>query len=204
MNNKAIRITTLILAILLSCTFLSASANSLAPDRSQQVLDLLALECQNINDYYDMARNGDTSRFDSVKEHIAIMINNVSLLMNGYDNGSVNKLWNMYNQFSPDASSAQRVAETCSTIRGEIHKKISKDPAMNPKNGMPSSFEECAAAGYHVNGNTCFIGGSSVFDSRGNLIGYYYSDCYDSQGFHMGSCWDCYYGADNEGCIERP
>lgn len=204
MNKNTSKIVFLILVIVLSWSILPASANTLAPDRSQQVLDLLALECQNINDYYDMAGNGDMSRYEDVREHIGITINNISLLMNGYDDSSVNKLWNMYSQFGPDADSARRAAETCSSVRGEIHKKISKDPKMNPNNGMPSTFEECASAGYHVSGNTCFIGGSSVFDSRGNLIGYYYANCYDNQGFHMGSCWDCYYGADNEGCIEKP
>lgn len=181
---------------------MAVSAGSLAPDRSQQVLDLLAVECQNINDYFNMAQYGDTSRYQSVKDHIAVMINNISLLMNGYDNDSINQLWNMYNQFMPDAQSAGNAMNICMTVRGNIYRKISNDESMN-QNYPLSSFDDCVRAGYHVNGGTCFIGGSSVFDSNGNLIGFYYSDCFDSNGFHMGSCWDCFYGANNEGCIEK-
>lgn len=191
-----------ILSLLLFCTFASVSAGPLAPDRSQQVLDLLAVECQNISDYSVMAQYGDTSRYDSVKEHISITISNISLLMNGYDNSAVNSLWNMYNQFAPDADSARRAAETCSTLRGEIYRKISNDPDLNRRAAI-SNYRECVEAGYHVSGSTCFIGGNSVYDSKGYLIGYYYADCYDNAGYHMGSCWDCFYGADNEGCIEK-
>lgn len=190
-------------AVLLFSFFLCASANSLAPDRSQQVLDLLAVECQNISDYANFAQYGDTSRYNSVKDHIAVMINNISLLMNGYDNNSINQLWNMYNQFNPDPQSARNAAETCTEVRGNIYRKISNDESLTRPRGNISTFEECAKAGYHVNGGTCFIGGNSVFDSNGNLIGFYYSDCFDNSGFHMGSCWDCFYGANNEGCIEK-
>lgn len=202
MNRNKLYIT-LILILALCSTFFTASAGTLSPDRTQQVLDLLAVECQNISDYSIMAQYGDTSRYDTVKQHIAVTINNISLLMNGYDNSSVNTLWNMYNQFGPDAQSAQQAAEICSNVRADIYRKISSDENLN-RNQSISSFEDCVNAGYRVNGGTCFIGGTSVFDNDGNLIGFYYSDCFDSQGYHPGSCWDCYYGADNDGCIEKP
>ncbi len=195
---------TFLVILMILCASLSASAGTLPPDRTQQVLDLLAVECQNINDFSIMAQYGDTSRYYNVRDHIAVTINNISLLMNGYDNSSINALWNMYNQFSPDFQSAQQAAEICSSVRSEIYRKISNDKNMNQFNGPISSFNDCAEAGYRVNGGTCFIGGTSVFDDDGNLIGFYYSDCYDSQGFHPGSCWDCYYGADNDGCIAKP
>ena len=190
-------------AVMLFLFSIAASANSLAPDRSQQVLDLLAVECQNISDYYYMAQYGDTSRYGSVKNHIAVTINNISLLMNGYDNDSVNALWNMYNQFDPDLNSAGIAKDTCAAIRGNIYYKISNDKTINGAKKDLSDFDDCASAGYHVSGGTCFIGGTPVYDPDGNLIGYYYSDCFDNAGFHMGSCWDCFYGADNEGCIEK-
>ena len=132
------------------------------------------------------------------------MINNITILMNGYDNDSINNLWNMFGQFNPDAESARRTAELCSSIRGEVYWKISNDENMNRGNEVLNSYDDCERAGYHVNGGTCFIGGTGVFDQEGNLIGYYYSDCFDAQGFHPGSCWDCFYGADNEGCIGKP
>ena len=203
MKNKKIAII-FIMLIFLAYSFLPVSASSLAPDRTQQVLDLLAVECQNISDYILMAMNGDTSRYYSVKEHIAVTINNLTLLMNGYDNNSINNLWNMYNQFGPDANSAQAAAQTCSVVRGDIYRKISSDESLNRGNQPLSSFDDCVKAGYHVSGNTCFIGGNSVFDQQGNIIGFYYADCFDNMGFHMGSCWDCYYGADNSGCIPKP
>lgn len=194
-----------ILILITVCTnILSVSGDSLAPDRSQQVLDLLAVECQKINDFYFMAQYGDTSSFSSVKEHISVTINNISILLNGYDNYTVNTLWNMYNQFMPDAQSAQNAAELCSTVRGELYRKISNDPQLNNPNRTLNNFDDCRAAGYHVNGGTCFIGGSPVYDENGYLIGFYYSDCFDSTGFHMGSCWDCFYGADQDGCIKKP
>ena len=123
--------------------------------------------------------------------------------MNDYDNASINELWNMYNRFGPDVQSAQSAAETCSSVRSKIYRKISSDDSLNKNPGQLNSFDDCARAGYHVNGGTCFIGGTSVFDLKGNLIGYYYSDCFDNTGFHMGSCWDCFYGADNEGCRDK-
>lgn len=202
MKEKIVIISILIILII-GCSSLTAHAGALPPDRTQQVLDLLAVECQNINDYVLMAQYGDTSRFNAVKDHIVVMINNISLLMNGYDDNAINELWNMYGQFSPDPQSAQRTAEKCSSVRGDIYRKIVNDETYN-YNGTISSFDDCANAGYRVNGGTCFIGGTSVFDEDGNLIGFYYSDCYDSQGFHPGSCWDCYYGADNDGCIRKP
>ena len=168
------------------------------------MLDLLAVECQNINDYSLMAQYGDTSHFDYVKKHIAVTINNVALLMNGYDNGAINDLWNMYSQFNSDPQSARQTAERCSVVRGELYRKINEDENLNRYYESMNSYDDCVKAGYHVNGGTCFIGGTSVFDSEGNLIGFYYSDCYDNQGFHPGSCWDCFYGADNEGCIKKP
>ena len=82
--------------------------------------------------------------------------------------------------------------------------EISNDPELNLQGVQITNFNDCMNAGYHVNGDTCFIGGNSVFDGKGNLIGYYYADCFDYAGYHSGSCWDCFYGADNEGCIEKP
>ncbi len=190
--------------LIITFSFLTASANSLAPDRSQLVLDLLAVECQNISDYSTMAQYGDTSRFNAVKEHIAVTINNISLLMNGYDDSSINAMWNMYNTFSPDSGSAQSAADACAMIRGDIYRKISGDSMLNQRNTQIGSYDECVRAGYYVKGGTCFIGGSFVYDHKGNIIGFYYSDCFDNGGYHMGSCWDCYYGADNEGCIAKP
>lgn len=202
---KSNKVCILLFVLLFSgCISFSAFAGTIPPDKTQQVLDLLAVECQNIGDYSIMSENGDTSRFYTIKNHIEITINNISLLMNGYDQGSINSLWTMYNQFNPDVQSARQTAEMCSNIRGELYKKFSNDENLNQSNNTLSSFDDCARAGYRVNGGTCFIGGSSVFDEEGNLIGFYYSDCFDSQGFHPGSCWDCYYGADNDGCIERP
>ena len=204
MNINKFGTVSIILLILLCWSFISVSAGPLAPDRSQQVLDLLAVECQNISDYSLMAQYGDTSRFYIVKDHIAVTISNITILMNGYDNSAINSLWGMYNQFQPDASSAQRTAETCSNLRGEIYRKISHDSELNLQGVQITNFNDCMNAGYHVNGDTCFIGGNSVFDGKGNLIGYYYADCFDYAGYHSGSCWDCFYGADNEGCIEKP
>lgn len=192
------------LVFILGCTVITASAGTLPPDKTQQVLDFLSVECQNINDYSLMAEYGDTSRYNIVKDHIAVTINNISILMNGYDNDSINALWNMHSQFGPDAQSARMASERCSSIRGDIYRKIANDENLNRNYQAPQNFDECAKAGYRVNGGTCFIGGSSVFDEDGNIIGFYYSDCFDSQGFHPGSCWDCYYGADNDGCIKKP
>lgn len=200
---KKFKICTLLFFFLLGCITSSVYAGTIPPDKTQQVLDLLAVECQNIGDYSLMAEYGDTSRFGTIKNHIEITINNLSILMNGYDTDSINSLWNMYNQFSPDAQSARQTAERCSIIRGEIYKKFVNDENLNQRNQTLNTFEDCARAGYRVNGGTCFIGGTSVFDEEGNLIGFYYSDCFDNQGFHPGSCWDCYYGADNDGCVER-
>ena len=201
---KNILLFTFISIMIVGMMSISAAAESLPPDRSLQVLDLLALECQKISDYSFMAQYGDTSQFDVVKRHIAVTINNVSLLMNGYDDDTINHLWDMYNQFNIDPSSAQQTADYCSSIRGEIYRKISNDERMNQQNITLNNYDDCERAGYHVNGGTCFIGGSAVFDEEGNLIGFYYSDCFDSQGFHPGSCWDCFYGADNEGCMKKP
>ena len=193
----------ILFTLIFGCTFLSASAGTLPPDRAQQVLDLLAVECQNINDFALMAQYGDVSRFYEIKDHMAVTINNLSLLMNGYDNSAINSLWNMFNQFNPDAQSAQQTANQCSSLRADLYRKISEDE--NFRNiGSISNYSECEKAGYRVNGGTCFIGGTSVFDEDGNIIGFYYSDCFDSQGYHPGSCWDCYYGADNDGCIKKP
>ncbi|MBQ6520659.1 MAG: hypothetical protein IJI14_18280 [Anaerolineaceae bacterium] len=203
MNKKFLR-KILLSILIISCSYITASAETLAPDRSSQVLDLLALECQYINDFSFMAQYGDLSNFDEVKRHVSVAINNITILMNGYDNESINKLWNMYNELNPDAESAKKAFDICSSVRGDIYRKISNDERMNRSNGVLNNFNDCENAGYHVNGGTCFIGGTAVFDNDGNLIGFYYSDCFDSEGFHPGSCWDCFYGADNEGCKEKP
>ncbi len=177
-----------------------ASADGIAPDRAQQALDLIAVECQNINDYSTMAEYGDTSRYETTKEHVAVTINNMSMLLDGGASDSVQSLWNMYYAFGSDADSARNAATVCSQIRSDIYRIANE----NYPSTSVNSYDECVSAGYHVEGGTCFIGGTQVFDNRGNLIGYYYSDCYDSTGFHPQSCWDCFYGANNDGCNERP
>ena len=198
MNKKLsiLIITGLILMISAACV----SAQSIAPDRAQQILDLIAVECQNINDYSVDASYGDTSRYETVKAHVQVTINNVATLLNGAAADSLTALWNMYYAFGEDSASAATAAATCSQIRSDIY-RIANETG-TPK--TISSYDDCVAAGYHVDNGTCFIGGNQVFDSQGNLIGYYYSDCYDSDGFHPQSCWDCFYGASNDGCNERP
>ena len=41
----------IITGLILMMSIASVSAQSIAPDRAQQILDLIAVECQNINDY---------------------------------------------------------------------------------------------------------------------------------------------------------
>ena len=192
----------LLAAIMILCASQAVFAQNLAPDRSQQVLDLLAVECQKISDYAAMSAYGDTSGFSGVKEHLNITINNISILLNGYDNKTLDSLRSMASSFGADSQSASAAAQNCSNIRSDLYRKIGNDPKMTRPQNV-SNFDECARAGYRVSGNTCFIGGTPVYDEKGNLIGYYYADCYDNQGFHPGSCWDCFYGADNNGCVKK-
>ena len=198
MNKKLVSF--IITCLILMITAAGVSAQSIAPDRAQQILDLIAVECQNINDYSVTASYGDTSRYETVKSHVKVTINNVETLLNGAAADSLASLWNMYYSFNSDADSASNAAAVCSQIRSDIYRIASE----NSTPGTVSSYDECVSAGYHVDSGTCFIGGTQVFDNEGNLIGYYYSDCYDSDGFHPQSCWDCFYGASNDGCNERP
>ena len=62
--NKKIRISIILSFLIVFCMYGSSSAETLAPDRSAQVLDLLALECQKITDFSFMAQNGDLSQFE--------------------------------------------------------------------------------------------------------------------------------------------
>ena len=128
-NNKVCIL--LFVLLFFGCISFPALAGTIPPDKTQQVLDLLAVECQNINDYSIMSGNGDTSRFNAVKNHIEVTINNISILMNGYDSESINSLWSMYNQFSPDAQSARQTADRCTYIRGELYKKFVNDNNLN-------------------------------------------------------------------------
>ena len=198
LNKKLVSfiITVLILMMSAACV----SAQSIAPDRAQQILDLIAVECQNINDYSVSASYGDTSHYETVKAHVQVTINNVATLLDGAAADSLAALWNMYYSFGEDADSAASAAAVCSQIRSDIYRIANENSA--PK--TVSSYDDCVAAGYHVDNGTCFIGGNQVFDNQGNLIGYYYSDCYDSDGFHPQSCWECFYGASNDGCNEMP
>ena len=198
MNKKLVSF--IITCLILMMSAAGVSAQSIAPDRAQQILDLIAVECQNINDYSVTASYGDTSRYETVKSHVKVTINNVETLLNGAAADSLASLWNMYYSFNADADSASNAAAVCSQIRSDIYRIASE----NSTPGTVSSYDECVSAGYHVDSGTCFIGGTQVFDNEGNLIGYYYSDCYDSDGFHPQSCWDCFYGASNDGCNERP
>lgn len=198
MNKKLTIIAVTIFMIMM--TAVAAAAQSIAPDRAQQILDLIAVECQNINDYSITASGGDTSRYETVKAHVEVTINNVATLLNGAAADSLTALWNMYYAFDEDADSAANAAAVCSQIRSDIYRIANENSAP----ATISSYDDCVAAGYHVDNGTCFIGGAQVFDNQGNLIGYYYSDCYDSDGFHPQSCWECFYGASNDGCNEMP
>ena len=198
MNKKFISF--IITGLILMMSIASVSAQSIAPDRAQQILDLIAVECQNINDYSVTASYGDTSRYETVKAHVEVTINNVATLLNGAAADSLSALWDMYYSFGEDADSAANAAAVCSQIRSDIYRIANENSAP----AAVSSYDDCIAAGYHVDNGTCFIGGNQVFDSQGNLIGYYYSDCYDSDGFHPQSCWECFYGASNDGCNEMP
>ena len=87
--NKKIRTSIILSFLIIVCLFGSVSAETLAPDRSLQVLDLLALECQKISDFSFMAQNGDLSQYENIKKHVSVAINNITVLMNGYDNDSI-------------------------------------------------------------------------------------------------------------------
>ena len=69
MNKKIINSIFLSFLIIV-CLYGSVSAETLAPDRSAQVLDLLALECQKITDFSFMAQNGDLSQYENIKRHV--------------------------------------------------------------------------------------------------------------------------------------
>lgn len=188
-------------AVLLTVMVTGALAQNVAPDTMKQVLDIMAVQCQNLNDVYYSAMNGDFSRFDYTKQQFSISISNVNLLLNGNDNGAVRKLQGAYNSLQPNAGSIKNSADICSQVRNDLYQR-----SLNSSSGSQGvrSYEDCVAAGYRVSGGTCFIGGTPVYDYAGNLIGYYYSDCYDSYGYHQGTCWDCYYGADSQGCRAKP
>lgn len=196
----------LFFGMLLFFTFIAqpVSAVPVPPDRAQNILDTMAVECQSLFDYAGQANSGNSSAYESTRQKFATMINNVALLLNGYSPQTVQNLWNVYQSFSPDGASATNTANGCQQIRGSLYQEMTQaDGVLNPAQSI-TSYDDCAKAGYTVRNGTCFIGGTYVYDTRGNVIGLYYSDCYDSTGFYQGTCWDCYYGASIDGCNPKP
>ncbi len=191
------------LFILILAMGFTAPADAAAPDKAQQALDTMAVQCQNLNDFYYSALNGDFSLFSSEQQRFYVAVNNIDILLSGYDNRAIQTLWNAYAQFSPNPDSVKYAADICSQVRADLYQRIMTDSELSSGKSV-SSFDDCVRAGYSVSGDACFIGGTPVYDEYRNLIGYYYCDCFDQAGFHQGTCWDCYYGADANGCIAKP
>ena len=83
--------------------FVSSIVISFYYNRDVSVINLILELLTAVSMYLEMYLE---STFKTKINFIGITINNISLLMNGYDDSSVNKLWNMYSQFGPDADSA--------------------------------------------------------------------------------------------------
>ncbi len=204
-NNKIINIVFWGLFLTLMFPANSAQAGApIPPDRAQTILNDMSLECQRLNDYAYQASQGNYSNFNTTKDQISIVANNISLYLGGFDTNSTNQFLDLYNNFQEDASSAQNAAASCQSIRDNAYRNMaSNDGILNPPQNI-SSFDECQAAGYFVSAGSCFIGGNTVYDSKGNIIGVYNVDCFDASGYHQGQCWYCEYGSDENGCLIRP
>lgn len=204
--NKNVKSCILILAtlVLMMGFILPVQAVPLAPDKAQRVLDLMSVECQSLYDYSSLAATGNYASYNSVKDRFSTAINNVSVLLNGFASDSVQTLWNAWNGFQQDSASAQYAAGICQQVRSDLYARMSQENGvLNPPVGI-ITYDQCVAAGYYVNGGTCFIGGTMAYDTAGNIIGVYYTDCFDANGYHQGTCWDCMYGANQEGCNPKP
>jgi len=177
---------------------------TIPPDRAQQVLNLLAIECQNLFDFANRAASGDMSTFISVQREFSVSIENFTYLIGEFHQELIGTFWDIYNNFSPDVASANETASRCQQMRQTVYQYMSEiDGILNPPQSI-ASFNECVAAGYYVDDGTCFIGGNLVFDGNGYIVGLYNADCFDEQSFYQGSCWYCEYGNNMNGCNDKP
>lgn len=197
--------------LLLFCLFVllvpnvAASAQSpIPPDRAQQVLNLLAIESQNLYDFANRIASGDGSAFESVQKRFSVSIENFSYLMGDFHPELIGAFWEIYNNFLPDAGSANETALRCQQLRQTVYQYMSAvDGILNPPQSI-STYTECIEAGYYAADGTCFIGGNLVYDGNGYITGLYNADCFDAQSFYQGSCWYCEYGNNMNGCNDRP
>jgi|GEM_PF-1655571 hypothetical protein len=201
---KSLGILALIMVILIVQFQAAATqgASPAAPDMAQTALNLMAVECQKLNDFAIQASQNNLNGFESVQTQFNVSISNFDYLIGGFIPELIAEFKTVANNLNPTVESVQAAAAACQSLRTRTYEKMLQYPDIFNSNAPITDFNSCTEAGYFVSGDTCFIGGNFVFDQKGFLIGLYDADCYEGGIFYQGSCWYCEYGNNENGCKE--
>ena len=201
MRNRLILLTLIMMLIAAPVQMVMAQdVPPVAPDRAQTALNLMAVECQNLNDFAIQAGQGNFNGYDAARSQFETAIGNIDYLIGPFIPDLILEFNNVYQNLTPDSASIQETAGLCQNFRTLTYEKMLQyDGILNPDKDI-TSFDECVQAGYFVSGDTCFMDGDFVSDKNGSLIGLYNANCFESNDFYQGSCWYCDYGNNENGC----
>lgn len=198
---------TILLAIWLFFGFTPSTAQAqdpnepLIPDMAQEAIDLLAIECQNINDFASVSPDVAVIYADFYRTALQKAIINTEVLLGETGAPYIDRLEVLPEQFSAEPDVLKTIYNECIAVRRDIQTK-----AFAQRNGQPAranvyDFASCQAAGYFVSADVCFMDGNLAVDPEGYISGRYNADCYDiNDNYYPASCWFCLYGNNEEGC----
>lgn len=198
----------LLCAILLLCSAAAVSAQDVPPvdpNRAQLAINLMAIDCQNLNDLSYALTAGNTESFEAIKKSSATASSNISYLLGDFASDLTSQYSEIWKQIDGSAGSATNAANVCQNLRYQISQRIEAFRGAFPAPMEPvTDFDACVKNGYFVSDGTCFMNGNAVFDPKGYIVGLYNADCFVPSAAYYGTCWYCEYGNTENGCSDFP
>ncbi len=206
-NEEKIVFMPMFIVVIILTVFVSVAANEtppLAPDMAQYALNLMTIQCQNLNDFAAQTASGNMADYEATKVQFRAAVSNFDYLISSFVPEIVDQFNQLLRKLDTCADCAQSVAEKCNELRSLTYQEmLSYNGIFNPPASI-NSFDECINAGFFLSGNTCFTGGNLVFDKNGYLVGLYNANCFENSNFYQGTCWYCRYGNNENGCNDYP
>lgn len=176
----------------------------IAPDRAQLALNLMAINCQNLNDLAYSITDGQSADFEAKKQIMAVTQVNINYLMGNFAGDLVSQYNGVFSSLQPTSESALAAANNCQNLRYQIYQRMANTPEVLQLANPVTDYESCVNGGFFTSDNTCFMNGNVVFDARGYIVGLYNADCFTSTDAYYGTCWYCEYGNTQSECNDYP
>lgn len=175
----------------------------LPPDLTLTAIDLLAIECQNVSDFGYALSVGAFADLTAAQQDYQRTLENLTFLLGAAGKPYIDRMASMIPFFSSLPNDIALVQQECSAVRRDLQNGLRQQTENFDSRAQVTDYASCAAAGYFVSNDVCFVNGNVESDDDGFVVGRYNADCYDAWQYYPGSCWYCIYGNDEEGCVSR-